>query len=56
VAESALRAGQYRINRLFDEVRIQVIGPDELSGAGLSSAIFRNLNTPQDVEAQQHGA
>jgi molybdopterin-guanine dinucleotide biosynthesis protein A len=51
VSENALRAGQYRINRLFDEVRTRVIGPEEMAGAGFSPAIFRNLNTPADVEA-----
>ena len=56
VAESALRAGQYRINRLFDQVRTWAIGPDELAGANFSPDIFRNLNTPEDVEAQKLGA
>jgi molybdenum cofactor guanylyltransferase len=56
VAENSLQAGQYRIDRLFDQVRTRVIGPEELAGAGFSPAIFRNLNTPGDVEAQKHGA
>jgi molybdenum cofactor guanylyltransferase len=49
VAESALRAGQYRIDRLFEQVPTRVIEQNELESAGFSSAIFRNLNTPAEV-------
>jgi molybdopterin-guanine dinucleotide biosynthesis protein A len=51
-AENALRAGQNRIDRLFDEVRTRVIEEEELEDAGFSSSIFRNLNTPEELEAQ----
>ena len=50
-AEDALRSGQNRINRLFDAVRTRVIGQEELEGAGFSPAIFRNLNTPEEMAA-----
>jgi molybdenum cofactor guanylyltransferase len=49
VAESALRAGQYRIDRLFEQVPTRVIEQNELESAGFSAAVFRNLNTPAEV-------
>jgi molybdopterin-guanine dinucleotide biosynthesis protein A len=52
VAECALLAGRNRIDRLFDEVRTRVIEQEELEGAGFSSAVFRNLNTPEELEAE----
>jgi molybdopterin-guanine dinucleotide biosynthesis protein A len=52
-AEEALRAGRNRIGRLFDEVQTRVINRDELEGAGFSLAIFRNMNTPQELEAEK---
>jgi len=55
-AEHALRAGQNRIDRLFDEVRTRVIEPEELAGAGFSPAIFRNLNTPEDLKTEKRRA
>jgi molybdopterin-guanine dinucleotide biosynthesis protein A len=53
VAEQALLAGRNRIDSLFDTVETRVIGEDELSRAGFSSAIFRNLNTPEQLEEQR---
>jgi molybdopterin-guanine dinucleotide biosynthesis protein A len=55
-AENALRAGQNRIDRLFDEVRTRVIEEEELEDGGFSSAIFRNLNTPEELDAQPRRA
>jgi molybdopterin-guanine dinucleotide biosynthesis protein A len=52
-AEEALRAGQYKIDRLFGKVRVREIGQNELDLAGFSPAIFRNLNTPEELEAEQ---
>jgi molybdopterin-guanine dinucleotide biosynthesis protein A len=49
-AEQALRAGQNRIDRLFDLVTIRAIEEDELERAGFSPAIFCNLNTPEELE------
>ncbi len=48
-AESALRAGRNRIDVLFNTVRTRVIEPQELECAGFSRAIFRNLNTPEEL-------
>ena len=55
-AEDALQAGRYRIDRLFDQVRTRVIEPAELESAGFSPAIFRNLNTPEELEAEKRRA
>jgi molybdopterin-guanine dinucleotide biosynthesis protein A len=51
VAEKALRAGRYRINALFAEVRVQAIEEEELALAGFAASSFRNLNTPEELEA-----
>lgn len=48
-AEDALRAGQNRIDRLFEQVRTRVIEEQELEAAGFSPALFRNLNTPEEL-------
>jgi molybdopterin-guanine dinucleotide biosynthesis protein A len=56
VAERALQARQNRIDRLFDEVQTRVIEQEELEGAGFSSALFRNLNTPEELEAEKRRA
>jgi molybdopterin-guanine dinucleotide biosynthesis protein A len=56
VAEKALRAGQNRIDRLFDKPLTRVIEQEELEGAGFSPVIFRNLNTPEELEAQKRRA
>jgi len=55
-AESALLAGRNRIDGLFEAVRTRVIEKEELEGAGFSRAIFRNLNTPEDLEAEKRKA
>jgi molybdenum cofactor guanylyltransferase len=56
VAEKALRAGRYKIDALFDEVRTQAIGEEELESAGFSPNMFRNLNTPEELaEATRSG-
>jgi len=49
LAEKALRAGHYKIDALFDETQTQVIEEEELRAAGVSSELFRNLNTPRDL-------
>jgi molybdopterin-guanine dinucleotide biosynthesis protein A len=55
-AESALRSGRNRIDELFDAVRTRVIEREELEDAGFSCAIFRNLNTPAELEAEKRRA
>jgi molybdopterin-guanine dinucleotide biosynthesis protein A len=53
VAEQALLAGRNRIDSLFDAIETRVIGEDELARAGFPSPIFRNLNTPEQLEEQR---
>lgn len=53
-AEKALRAGRYKIDTLFDPARAQAISEEELQSVGFSPAVFRNINTPQELaEAHQ---
>lgn len=52
-AQPALLAGRNRIDSLFDTVETRVIGEEELHRAGFSNAIFRNLNTPEQLEQQR---
>jgi molybdopterin-guanine dinucleotide biosynthesis protein A len=52
-AEAALLAGRNRIDPLFDASTTRAIDEEELRHAGFSSAIFRNLNTPEELEAQR---
>jgi molybdenum cofactor guanylyltransferase len=53
-AERSLQAGRYKIDTLFAATTTQLIIEDELEGAGFSSKLFRNLNTPGELaEASQ---
>ncbi len=52
LAEQALLAGRNRIDALFNAVETRVIEEDDLDSAGFSSTIFRNLNTPEQLEQQ----
>jgi molybdenum cofactor guanylyltransferase len=52
-AESALLAGRNRIDLLFDVVPTRVIEREEIEDAGFSPAIFRNLNTPEELETEK---
>jgi molybdenum cofactor guanylyltransferase len=56
VAEHSLRAGRNRIDILFDTLPTRVLEEEELKSAGFSPAIFRNLNTPEDVDAAKRMA
>ena len=55
-AERALLAGRNRIDALFNEVRTRMIEKEEVEGAGFSRSIFRNLNTPEELEAEKRRA
>jgi len=48
-AETALRAGRYKIDALFDESLIRPVGEEDLRRAGFSPEVFRNLNTPEEL-------
>lgn len=51
VAKRSLEAGQNKIDVLFAQVRTEVIEEVQLFEAGFSQGMFRNVNTPQDLEA-----
>ncbi len=53
IAEEALRNGRNKIDSLFAKAGTCVIEDDELVRAGFSSEMFRNLNTPDDLEKAQ---
>jgi molybdopterin-guanine dinucleotide biosynthesis protein A len=50
VAEQSLREGKNRIDSLFAKVETRLIEQDELVRAGFSAEMFRNVNTPEDLE------
>jgi molybdopterin-guanine dinucleotide biosynthesis protein A len=50
VAESALQGGQNKIDLLFAKTNPRIVAEEELKRAGFSSGMFRNLNTPEDVQ------
>jgi molybdopterin-guanine dinucleotide biosynthesis protein A len=49
-AGQSLRAGKNKIDPLFAKVSTRVIEEKELVCAGFSAGIFRNVNTPDDLE------
>ena len=48
-AEPALQKGRYKIDALFDSAHTQEIEEEELRSSGFSAAMFRNLNTPEEL-------
>lgn len=52
-AESALRAGKYKVDALFTEVPVRIIEENEVTAAGFSEQSFFNVNTPEDLIAAQ---
>ena len=48
-AESALRAGRYKIDALYGSLKIEVVEESEMMEAGFSGEMFRNLNTKDDL-------
>jgi len=50
-AEQALKDGEYKIGRLFSRAPTRCISEAEMSAAGFSPEIFRNVNTPAEYEA-----
>ena len=49
IADQSLREGRNKIDPLFASVGTRVIQPEELTQAGFSPEMFRNLNTPEDL-------
>jgi len=52
-AEHALQAGKNKIDALFVKVKTRIIESDELTRAGFSAAMFRNLNTQEEWEEER---
>jgi molybdopterin-guanine dinucleotide biosynthesis protein A len=50
IAERSLRAGKNKIDPLFTQVETRVLEEAELLREGFSAEMFRNLNTPEDLE------
>ena len=51
LAEQALRAGKYKIDRLFCQTAVRIITEGELSVAGFTERDFLNVNTPEELES-----
>jgi len=49
IAEQSLKHGKNKIDALFGNCETRVIEDGELSDAGFSPEMFRNVNTPQDL-------
>jgi len=54
-AETALRAGKYKIDALFSGVPVRAIEEIELAAAGFSEQSFFNVNTPDDRRTAEDG-
>jgi len=50
-AESALRTGQYKVDRLFTILPTRLVSEIDWRAAGFLPEIFRNVNTPAEYEA-----
>jgi molybdopterin-guanine dinucleotide biosynthesis protein A len=53
LAEAALAQGKNKIDTLFANIQVCVVGERELAQFGWSPAMFRNLNTPEELDAAQ---
>jgi molybdopterin-guanine dinucleotide biosynthesis protein A len=49
-AERSLLQGQNKIDALFSDFKVFVIDEKDLGRRGFTEAMFRNLNTPRDLE------
>src|SRR5438128_7298828 len=49
-AENALHQGRNKIDLLFTDGKVKVLEEDELTGLGFKPEMFRNLNTPEEME------
>jgi molybdopterin-guanine dinucleotide biosynthesis protein A len=48
-AENSLRAGHYKIDKLFEATSTQTITEEKLKAAGFPPTVFRNLNTREEL-------
>lgn len=51
LAEAALRTGSYKIDALFDRIKVHQIDLVEMEEQGFSPQMFRNLNTREELTA-----
>lgn len=51
IVEHSLRAGEYKVGRLFGFLPTRFVAESEWRTAGFPPGIFRNINTPEDYEA-----
>jgi len=56
LAEISLREGHYKIDALFEAASVSVIDEDDLRLNAFSSSLFRNLNTPDELNFAQHNS
>lgn len=52
-AETALLAGCNRIDSLYSQIEVRAVEREEWVREGFSSAIFHNLNTPEELELEK---
>jgi molybdenum cofactor guanylyltransferase len=50
MAREALEQGKNKIDVLFSQTTLEVLGEAQLVGEGFSEDMFRNLNTPEELE------
>lgn len=50
IAERALQGGQNKVDALFAQIRTLVVDEADITRHGFSLSMFRNLNTPADLE------
>lgn len=50
LAEQSLKAGQNKIDSLFDTIPVTSIEEQEITKAGFSLNMFRNVNTPEELK------
>ena len=55
LAEEALRAGKNKIDPLFRGIEMRILEERELIERNFSPALFRNLNTPEELEQASKG-
>jgi molybdopterin-guanine dinucleotide biosynthesis protein A len=55
LAEDALKNNRFKIDALFSPAITRIIALDELTAAGYSSAMFANLNTPEEYQRARAG-
>jgi molybdopterin-guanine dinucleotide biosynthesis protein A len=56
VADEALRAGKYKIDRLFAAIKVRIIEENELAAAGFTERNFFNVNAPEDLRSARQSS